>query len=260
MANENTAPTPGRPVTPEERYPREEVPPMAYSRRNIADEQQEALSTARRITTICYGFHIALDPIDWQQFGLWAPVKVNTIEIASLRDLGQREDEDLLRQIQIKLLAHAALQTLPVRQGLKAVMWTPIEVVQPQAFLSFWVVTLETDLRIPLIESLSNGQRVYDHYRFDGENEQQLAQLFGPVQEGRYQRGEGVILKERDRHYMGEILCALPPGKAPPSRKNAARGYQNLAAIASPNEVVARYLVDCHDGFPHLVYEWQVLQ
>ena len=233
---------------------------MAYSRRNIADEQQEALSKARRITAICLGFHIPLDPIDWQQFGLWAPVKVNAIEIASLLDLGQREGEDLLRQIQIKLLAHAALETLPARQGLKAVMWTPIEVVRPQAFLSLWVVTLETDARIPLTESLSNGLRVYDHYLFDGENEQQLAQLFGPLQQGQYQPGEGVTFKERDRQYSGVVLCAIPPGKVPAGRKNAARGYQNPAGIASPNEVVARYLVDCHDGFPHLVSRWQVLQ
>lgn len=233
---------------------------MAYSRRNIADEQREALSKAKHITAMCQGFHIPLDPIDWQQFGLWAPVKVNAIEIASLLDLGQREGEDLLRQIQIKLLAHAALETLPTRQGLKAVMWTPIEVVQPQAFLSLWVVTLETDARIPLTESLSNGLRVYDHYLFDGENEQQLAQLFGPLQQGEYQRGEGVTFKERDRQYSGVVLCAISPGKVPASRKNAARGYQNPAALASPNEVVARYLVDCHDGFPHLVSRWQVLQ
>ena len=106
---------------------------MTYSRRNSADEQQEACQKARQITAICGQFQITPDPIDWQQFGLWAPVTVNTIEIASLLDLGQREGEDLLRQIQIKLLAHAALETLPARQGLKAVMWTPIEVVQPQA-------------------------------------------------------------------------------------------------------------------------------
>lgn len=233
---------------------------MAYSRRNIADEQQEALHKARQITAICQGFHITLDPIDWQQFGLWAPVKVNTIEIASLLDLGQRESEDLLRQIQIKLLAHAALETLPSRQGPKAVMWTPIEVVQPQAFLSLWVVTLETDARIPLTESLNNGRRVYQHYHFDGEDEQQLAQLFGPVQEGEYQRGESVTFKERDRHYTGEILYIIPPGKAANNRKNAARGYRTLATIASTNDVVVRYLVDCHDGFPHLVYQSQILQ
>ena len=233
---------------------------MAYLRRNIADEQQEACQKAAQITAVCQGFHITLDPIDWRQFGLWAPVKVNTIEIASLLDLGQREGEDLLRQVQIKLFAHAALEALPAHSGLKAVMWTPVEVVQPQAFLSLWIVTLETDVRIPLTESISNGQRVYERYRFDGENEQQLAQLFGPIQEGEYHRGESVTFKERDRHYTGEILYIIPPGKIPISRKNAARGFHSIAAIASTNDVAARYLVDCHDGFPHIVDQLQALQ
>ena len=57
---------------------------MTYSRRNSVDEQQEACQKAKQIAAICGQFHITLDPIDWQQFGMWAPVKVNTIEIASL--------------------------------------------------------------------------------------------------------------------------------------------------------------------------------
>lgn len=233
---------------------------MAYSRRNIIDERQEACQKAGQITAICLGFNITLDPIDWQQFGLWAPVKVNTIEIASLMDLGQREGEDLLRQIQIKLLAHAALESLPGHSGLRAVMWTPIEVIQPQAFLSLWVVTLETDERIPIIESISNGQRVYQHYHFDGENEQQLAQLFGPVQEGEHWRGERITFKERDRQYTGEILYTIPPGKIATGRRNVARGYHSAGTLASATDAVARYLVDCHDGFPHIVNQSQVLQ
>src|SRR5437763_17132173 len=102
---------------------------MAYSRRNSADEQLEACQKAKQITAICRQFHITLDPIDWQQFGMWAPVKVNTIEIASLVDLGQRESDDVLRQVQIKLLAHAALETLHSRPALKALMWSPVDVV-----------------------------------------------------------------------------------------------------------------------------------
>src|SRR5713101_2875449 len=164
--------------------PQEELRVMTYSRRNIADEQQEAFQKARQITAICEQFHITLDPIDWQQFGMWAPVKVNNIEIASLQDLGQREGEDILRQVQIKLFARAALETLHTRLDLKAIMWSPVDVVQPQAFLSLWVITLETDERIPIIESIRNGQRVYEHYQFDRDDGQQLAKLFGPVNEG----------------------------------------------------------------------------
>ena len=92
---------------------------MTYSRRNSVDEQQEACQKAKQIAAICGQFHITLDPIDWQQFGMWAPVKVNTIEIASLLDLGQRDSDDILRQVQIKLFAHAALETLRSRPGLK---------------------------------------------------------------------------------------------------------------------------------------------
>jgi len=223
---------------------------MAYSRRNIIDEQQEACHRARQITATCQQFHLTLDPIDWQQFGLLAPVKVNTIEIASLLDLGQRESADLLRQMQIKLFAHAALETLPTRPNLKALMWTPVEVVQPQTFLSLWIITLETDERIPVIEAIRNGLRVYEHYRFDGADEQQLAELFGPVYEGEYHRGDRVTIKEHDRAYSGEIRYIIPPGKISTSRKNASRGYHTIAGIASTNDVVARYIVDCHDGFP----------
>ena len=72
---------------------------MTYSRRNSANEQQEACQKAMQITEICKQFHITLDPIDWQQFGMWAPVKVNNIEIASLLDLGKRDSDDIVRQV-----------------------------------------------------------------------------------------------------------------------------------------------------------------
>src|SRR6266851_6631642 len=166
--------------------PQEELRVMTYSRRNIADEQQEAFQKARQITAICEQFHITLDPIDWQQFGMWAPVKVNGINIASLLDLGRRDRDDILRQVQIKLFAHAALETLHSRPGLKVLMWNPVDVVLPQAFLSLWIITLETDERIPIIESIRNGQRVYEHYQFHRDDGQQLAKLFGPLNEGEY--------------------------------------------------------------------------
>lgn len=232
---------------------------MTYSRRNRADEQQEACQKARQITAICEQFQITLDPIDWQQFGMWAPVKVNTIEIASLLDLRQRESDDIFRQVQIKLLAHAALETLHARPDLKVSMWSPVDVVQPQAFLSFWIITLETDERIPIIESIRNGQRVYEHYQFDGDD-RQLAELFGPVNEGEYHQGDIVTIKERERLYTGEIIYIIPPGKMSTNRKSASRGYHTIAGTAYTNDVVARYLVDCNDGFPHIVHQSQVIQ
>ena len=61
---------------------------MTYSRRNIANEQQEACQKATQITAICEQFQITLDPIDWHQFGMGAPVKVNGIAIASLLAFG----------------------------------------------------------------------------------------------------------------------------------------------------------------------------
>src|SRR5260370_38324365 len=106
---------------------------MTYSRRNSADEQQEASQKAMQITEICAQFHITLDPIDWQQFGMWAPAKVNNIEIASLLDLGQRDSDDIVRHVQIKLFEHAALETLQSRRCIKALILIPVDVVQPQA-------------------------------------------------------------------------------------------------------------------------------
>ena len=233
---------------------------MTYSRRNSADEQQEACQKARQITAICGQFQITLDPIDWQQFGMWAPVKVNTIEIASLVDLRQRDSDDILRQVQIKLLAHAALEAFHARPSLKVLMWSPVDVVQPQAFLSFWIITLETDVRIPIIESIKNGQRVYEHYQFDGADRQQLARLFGPMNEGEYHLGDTVTIKEREHQYTGEIIYIIPPGKVLTSRKSASRGYHTIAGTAYTNDVASRYLVDCNDGFPHIVHQSQVIQ
>jgi hypothetical protein len=233
---------------------------MTYSRRNSADEQQEACQKAKQITAICGQFQITLDPIDWQQFGMWAPVKVNTIEIASLLDLRQRTSDDILRQVQIKLFAHAALETSHSRRGLKAFMWNPVDVVSPQAFLSLWIITLETDERIPIIESIKNGQRVYEHYQFDRNDEQQLARLFGPMNGGEYQLGDTITIKERERQYSGEIIYIIPPGKMLTSRKYASRGYHTISGTAYTNDVVSRYIVDCNDGFPHIVQQSQVIQ
>lgn len=234
---------------------------MTYTRRNITDEQQEACLKARQLAAICEQFHITLDPIDWQQFGLWAPVKVNSIEIASLLELGKRDSDDILRQVQIKLFAHAALETLHSRNGIKVLMWSPVDVVQPQEFISLWIITLETDERIPIVESIENGQRVYKYYQFDADNGQQLATLFGPVNEGEHRLGDIVTIKERDREYTGEIIYIIPSGKIFTNRKYASRGYRTTPEMANTNNVVvSRYIVDCNDGFPHIVYQSQVIQ
>jgi hypothetical protein len=233
---------------------------MTYSRRNNVGEQQEACQKAKQITAICAQFSIKVDLIDWQQFGLWAPVKVNTIEIASLLDLRQRESDDILRQVQMKLFAHAALETLHARPDLKALMWSPVDVVQPQVFLSLWIITLETYERVPVIESIRNGQRVYEHYQFDRDDGQQLAQLFGPMSEGEYHLGDTVTIKERDRQYTGEIIYIIPAGKTFTRGKSASRGYHTIAGTAYMNDMASRYLVDCNDGFPHIVHQSQVIQ
>jgi hypothetical protein len=234
---------------------------MAYTRRNSTDEQQEAYLKASQLTKICEQLYITLDPIDWQQFGMWAPVKVNSIEIASLLELGKRDSDDILRQIQIKLFAHAALETLHSRTGIKVLMWSPVDVVQPQEFISLWIITLETDERIPIVESIENGQRVYKYYPFDGDDVQQLAKLFGPVNEGEHHIGDIVTIKEREREYTGEIIYIIPPGKMLTNRKYTSRGYRTTSETANTNNVVvSRYIVDCNDGFPHIVYQSQVIQ
>lgn len=233
---------------------------MTFSRRNVADEQQEASQKASQITAVCEQFQITLDPIDWHQFGMGAPVKVNGITIASLMDLGRRDSDDILRQVQITLFARAALETLHYRPGLKVLTWSPVEVVQPQAFLSLWIIVLETDERIPIIESICNGQRAYEPYHFDGGDGQQLARLFGPVCDGEYHLGATVTIKEHERHYTGEVIYIIPAGKVPPARKTASRGYHTIAGTAYTNDVAARYIVDCNDGFPHIVHQSQVIQ
>ena len=186
-------------------------------------------------------------------------MKVNGITIASLLDLGRRDSDDILRQVQITLFAHAALATLHSRPGLKVLTWSPVDVVQPQAFLSLWIIILETDERIPIIESISNGQRIYEHYRFDADDGQQLARLFGPMNEGEYHQGDIVTIKERERQYTGEIIYIIPPGKMSINRKSTSRGYHTISGKSYTNDVVARYVVDCNDGFPHIVHQSQVI-
>lgn len=229
---------------------------MTYSRQSSVVEQQEACRKAKQIIAICEQLHITLDPIDWQHYGMRAPVKVNNVEVASLLDLGQRQSDDILRRIQIRLFERAALETIHARSGLKAAIWSPVDVVQPQAFLSLWVITLETDERIPIAEFIRNGQRVYEPYQLDRKDGQQLVSLFGLANEGEYHLGDRVTIKEHDRQYTGEIIYIISASKVFTSRKYASRGL----GTAYRDEAASRYIVDCNDGFPHIVYQSQVIQ
>jgi hypothetical protein len=237
----------------------EELYAMSYSHRNLATEQKEACQKVQQITVICEQLSLTLDPVDWQSFGMRAAVTVNTIKIADLLYLSRLDSASFLRRVQIKLLAHAALATMPARPDLKVVVWYPIEVVQPQAFLSLWILTLETDERIAIAEYLRNEQRIYEQYELDVNDGHQLAQLFGPVCQGEYHLGERVVSKEHERTYSGEIVYILPPGKAPTGRTYLSRVSSAMVGKATTkNEGAARYLIDCHDGFPHVVNQWQI--
>jgi hypothetical protein len=233
---------------------------MVYSRRNSIEEQQEASHQAQYITTLCEQWHLTLDCIDWQQWGMQALVNVNGVEIAPLLDLGRCERDDLLRLIQLKLLERAALESIPACSEMKALMWRPVTVVQPQDFLSLWVITMETDERIPVVESMHNGQRVYAFYPFDTKDTHQLATLFGAVYQGAYHLGEVVTIKEHARLYTGMIIYSLPPDKGLSNRKITSKGYHTVAGTVYTNDMAATYLVDCHDGFPHVVKQSQIVQ
>ncbi|HEX4206860.1 MAG TPA: hypothetical protein VHZ51_22190 [Ktedonobacteraceae bacterium] len=232
---------------------------MTYSRRNIAEEQKEAYQKAKQLTAICEQLHITLDPIDWQNSGMRARVTVNTIEISDLLDLSQLDSDSILRRVQIKLFEHAALETMCARPGGKALVWSPVEVVQPQAFLSLWIITLETDERIAIAEYLRNGQRVYEHYELDMDDGHYLAKLFGSVHTGEYQLGDTVTIEEHEHKYIGEIVYILPPSKAFTHRKFPSRSRHTISGKAYTNDASSRYIVDCKDGFPHVVNQWQVI-
>lgn len=232
---------------------------MTYSHRNIAEEQKEACQKAKQIAATCEQLHIKLDPIDWQNYGMRARVTVNTIEISDLLDLSQQDSDSILRRIQIKLFEHAALETVRARPGHKALIWSPVNVVQPQEFSSLWVITLESDERIAIAEYIRNGQRVYERYEFDVNDGQFLAKLFGPVHTGDYEIGEMVTIEEREHKCTGEIVYILPPGKAFTNRKYPSSGRHTSMGKTYTNEVSSRYIVDCHDGFPHIVNQWQIV-
>lgn len=233
---------------------------MTYTRRNTVEDQQEACRKAAKITDVCEQLHIALDPIDWQRYGIRALVSVDSIEIAPLIDFGSGESDDILRRVRIKLFEHAALMSVHAPAGCKAVMWSPVEIMQPQEFLSLWVITLETDERIPITESIHNGKRIYERFSFTANDEQQLASLFGPSSPGVYQVGDTIQMKEREREYSGTIIYTIPPGKTTPGRKYGSKGYHTIAGTAYNNDVTARYIIDCNDGFPHIVHQSQIVK
>ena len=232
---------------------------MTYTHRNLVEEQKEACLKAQQIMAICEQLHITLDPIDWQNSGMRASVAVNTIKISDVLDLSQQDHASILRRFQIKLLEHAALKTIHARSGLKVLMWSPIEVVQPQAFLSLWIVTLETDERIAIAEYIRNGERVYEPFAFDGDNVNALAKLFGPVHAGEYKSGDIVTIGEYERKCTGEIVYILPPGKASTNHKYSSRGRHTISGKVYSNETASRYVVNCHDGFPHIVNQCQII-
>lgn len=232
---------------------------MTYSHRNIASEQKEAYQKVQQLTAICETLSLTIDPVDWQNAGIRALVTVNAIKISDLLDLGHQDSASLLRRFQLKLLEHAALEAIHARPELKVLIWSPVDVVQPQAFLSLWILTLETDERVGIAEYIRDGKRVYEHYELDVDNGQQLAQLFGPVHTGKYQCGDMVTIEEHERKYIGEIVYILSPGKVLAGRKYPPGGSHATVGKVSPNDVSSRYLLDCHDGFPHIVNQWQIV-
>jgi hypothetical protein len=232
---------------------------MTYTRRNMAEEQKEACQKAQHIKSICEQLYIMLDPIDWQNVGMRAGVMVNTIKIADLLDLRQEDTVSILRQFRIKLFEQAALNAVGAQPGLKALMWSPVEAIQPQAFSCLWIVTLETNERVAVAEYIRNGQRVYEHFAFDADDVSVLAKLFGPAYTGEYECGERVTVEERERKCTGEIVYILPPGKASSHRIYASRGRYTNQGKAPINGNSARYIVNCHDGFPHVVNQWQII-
>src|SRR5438105_556394 len=232
---------------------------MTYSHRNIVEERKEACQKAKEITAICEKLSITLDPIDWQADGMRAWVRVNGIPISDLLDLGQQDSNSLLRRVQIKLLEHAACEAIGARPGLRALIWTPVDVVQPQAFLSLWILTMETDERIAIAEYIKNGQRVYEHYECDVENEQQLTKLFGPMHTGEYHLGDTVTIEEHERKCTGEIVYILPPGKTFNNNAHPSRGRHTISGKIYTNDASSKYVVECNDGFPHVVNQSQVI-
>ncbi len=231
---------------------------MTYTRKNSIEESKEARLKAQQVTAICEELHITLDPIDWQNAGMRAGVAVNAIEIADLLGLSRQDSDSILRLIQIKLFERAARETLRTQPAPRALIWSPVDVIRPQAFLSLWILTMETDERVAIAEYLRKGQRVYEHYKLDVNDQQQLATLFGPLQKGEYALGTTITIEERERKSTGEIVYILPPGKVVANRRPASRGYHTISGKAYSNDISARYLVDCHDGFPHLVSQSQV--
>lgn len=232
---------------------------MSYSHRNIESEQKEAYQQVKQITALCEALSLTLDPIDWQNAGIRASVTVNAIKISDLLDLSRQDSASLLRRIQLKLLEHTALEAIHARPDLKVLIWSPVNVVQPQEFLSLWILTTETDERVGVAEYIRDGKRVYEHYELDVNNEQQLAQLFGPMHVGKHQRGDTITIEEHEHKYAGEIVYVLSPGKAFSGRKYPSGGANAAVGKTAPNDVSSRYLLDCHDGFPHVVNQWQIV-
>src|SRR5260221_460490 len=68
-----------------------------------------------------------------------------------------------------------------------------------------------------------------------------------------------VTIGEHERKYTGEIVYIIPPCKALTSRKYPAKGYHTILGKTYTNDVSSRYIIDCNDGFPHVVNQSQVI-
>lgn len=100
-------------------------------------------------------------------------------------------------------------------------IWSPVEVIQPQAFLSLWIITFETGERVPTVEFLSDGQRTFALFPFDGARGRHLALLFGPAIQGEHHPGKIITIKERAQQYTGEIMYVIAHGTMPSPRRQA---------------------------------------
>jgi len=87
-----------------------------------------------------------------------------------------------------------------------------------------------------------------------------LLKLFVPVHTCEYQLGETVTIEEHERKCTGEIVYILAPSKAFMNRKYPSRGRHTILGKVYTSDVSSRYIVDCHDGFPHVVNQWQVIR
>jgi len=138
------------------------------SRRNFAEEREQARLEAEHLTTLLQAHGYEVGAIDWERAGQLAYVPVNGIVVGDLLTLsGASQRGQLLDDVRYQLLEAAAQQQLHSREC--AASWTALDLPEqvPAELRGLWRVHLGEDdalSGVNIAEMVRGEKRSYEYY------------------------------------------------------------------------------------------------